>query len=117
MTTPKIQVTGFVKTAEGRYQMRINGVPHWTDLRGWGLYAAGVEIQVSKGGLRRKTRISKMLASPADFRLPADAHLASLVVAQDLMQLAAKRRSMRENASGTQVENLVAQAQEELVAA
>lgn len=100
MTTPKIQVTGFIKTPEGRYQMRINGVPHWTDMRGWGLYTSATQMQVTRTGFRKIVRVSKVVASASEFRLPADAELASLVVEQDLVQLAARRRAQEATAKG-----------------
>lgn len=88
------RVTGLIKTPEGRYQMRINGTPYWTDARGWGLYTATSEIQISRTGLRKKVRVPKMVASPAEFRLPSSADLAAQVVEQDL-QIAVRARKAR----------------------
>lgn len=89
-TQKKIDVRGFIHTPEGRYQMRINGVPHWTDTRGYGLYRAGTEIQTHRiTGWTKRVKVAVPVASAGQFRLPEDPQMAAFVVLGELQRLAA----------------------------
>lgn len=96
MNTPKIKVTGFIKHPTGRYTFSINGVRHWTDVRGWGLYTSKQQLVIHPiTKFRKMERVQVCLASAGEFRLPADADLAAAVATADLAHLAATRSAAR----------------------
>lgn len=92
-TTPKISVTGFTRNPDGRYTFNINGVRHWTDTQGWGLYASKEQLFINPiTGYRRLRRVQVCLASGPEFQLAADPREASASVGIKLRELANTRK-------------------------
>ena len=93
-TTPKISVTGFTRNPDGRYTFNINGVRHWTDTHGWGLYTSKEQVFINPAtGFRRLRRVQVCLASGPEFQLTADPREASASVGIKLRELANTRKA------------------------
>lgn len=113
----QISVTDFWAEPTGRYTFRINGVRHWTDVRGWGLYTAREQDFTNPAtGYRRRKRVQVVVASPGEFRLPGTCSLAASVVQADVQALV-DRRAARAASSEVRIEQGNAQHDSDLVAA